>query len=324
MLISNLLQQRYDQDESFLRAFKPIVDKVLFAYCSKNNFAYSSRIKSIHSLNEKIETGRFQSWKAITDIFAATVIIPNLREEVRVIEELGGFLTIKNRHLRGTTLKNPDVFHFDSTRLDCCYPNEEFDQEFNSYVFEVQVRTAFEHAWQIATHDFSYKTDTIEWKKKRLTALLKASVEQLDLIIANSEAVKNLVDESVWYELNNLILLQDFIQRMLKEGVIPSSHTPKDLSRFVENLYRIIKSDQSKSKTIDDFIRLIELDIRELHNQDLFPSSISLFSVLIGIISKHMEFRTEETKRVILIDKANTVTFFDQKSLRNVLDFDFT
>ena len=87
MLYPSILDRKYNE-------YKPLVEKVaqkvkqaLSNFCEdKPKYAFVSRIKTIESLAEKIETGRFAKWSDLDDLFACTVIIPTLSHEKEVKE----------------------------------------------------------------------------------------------------------------------------------------------------------------------------------------------------------------------------------------------
>ena len=62
MIIDSKLKMRYDFEEPYFEFIQNYLDQTLMNYANKNLFAYSSRVKSLSSISEKIETGRFNSW----------------------------------------------------------------------------------------------------------------------------------------------------------------------------------------------------------------------------------------------------------------------
>jgi hypothetical protein len=88
---------------------------------------------------------------------------------------------------RNDTRKPPDVFRFEATRfigmLHRPAGTDPKEPLFN-LAFEVQVRSAFEHAWSVTTHELVYKSQSVDWKRMRLAAQLKAAVEQLASSVA--------------------------------------------------------------------------------------------------------------------------------------------
>jgi hypothetical protein len=90
--------------------------ETLLNFCDNKGYAFTSRIKRVESLAEKIETGRFKKWSDLDDLFACTVIIPTLLHEKEVIEFCKSAFEIIRTVKRGQNKKSPDTFRFDSTR----------------------------------------------------------------------------------------------------------------------------------------------------------------------------------------------------------------
>jgi ppGpp synthetase/RelA/SpoT-type nucleotidyltranferase len=81
------------------------------------------------------------------------------------------------------------VFRFDCTRFigRLRSPDENTRSPIYDIPFEVQIKSAFEHAWSATTHLLTYKSSEVNWSKLRLTAQLKAAVEQLDTLVLSFE-----------------------------------------------------------------------------------------------------------------------------------------
>jgi hypothetical protein len=107
------------------------------------------------SVSEKIETGRFTRWSDLDDLFACCIVIPTLADEMGVLELLRGAFQQVEHRARASTRKDRSVFRFDSTRFIGTLwpiPNNEPAAGISDIRFEVQIRTAFEHAWSVTTH----------------------------------------------------------------------------------------------------------------------------------------------------------------------------
>lgn len=184
MIIPAILIQKY---ESYRHVVEDVANKVkatLQNYCKKNGYAFISRIKTIESLAEKIETGRLKNWSEINDLFACTVIIPNLSHKPKVSTFCSSIFAIQSMKGPSTTQKAPEVFCFDALRIYAQLPKRDgLDDVLEKpsiydVIFEIQVKTAFEHAWAVSTHDLVYKGPDIDWQRQRLAAQIKASVEE--------------------------------------------------------------------------------------------------------------------------------------------------
>ena len=178
MIIAKEIKLKFDYHQPYIEKLGTLVNQTLLPYCEANNFAYTYRYKTLESLSEKIETGRYNSWENIDDLFAVSIIIPSHKNEKEIIIFLSNVYKKVSLKAKGSTLKPPDVFRFDSTRFICRLKSLEDDEDnlINKINFEVQIRTAFEHAWSIATHPYAYKTDKVDWKILRLEGNILKSI----------------------------------------------------------------------------------------------------------------------------------------------------
>jgi ppGpp synthetase/RelA/SpoT-type nucleotidyltranferase len=161
----------------------------LLVLCEDRGFALVSRIKTLESVSEKVETGRFDSWASLDDLVAVTVVIPTLTSEPAVVSFLKDSFKEVELRARSSTFKAPEVFRFDCTRFigQLRSPDENSRTPIHDVLFEVQIRSAFEHAWSVTTHALAYKSPEVSWSRLRLTAQLKAAVEQLDTLVLSFE-----------------------------------------------------------------------------------------------------------------------------------------
>ena len=159
---------------------------------------YFSRIKSQESYALKIETGRVVDLKHLDDFFACTIVVENNSEIKKAIELVNRFFDIVSRRPRteNFTQKSPDSFPYDNLRL---YVKLKYDEglapEFPSnklsdILFEIQIKTFLQHAWDVSTHDLIYKGDEISWPKRRIAYQTKAMLEQAEISIYEIDKIK--------------------------------------------------------------------------------------------------------------------------------------
>ena len=117
MIYPSILERRFQEYFPFVQAVASRVRDTMLNFCEKNGYALTSRIKTIESLSEKIETGRFKQWSDLDDLFACTVIIPTLNQEQKVTQFCQDTFQISKTIKRGQNKKSPDTFRFDSTRI---------------------------------------------------------------------------------------------------------------------------------------------------------------------------------------------------------------
>jgi ppGpp synthetase/RelA/SpoT-type nucleotidyltranferase len=297
MIIPNAIKRKYNNYRPYIKSLGKKVDGTLREFTTKEHYAYSSRIKTVESLAEKIETGRYKKWEDLDDLFAATVIIPNLNEEAKVIEYLETTFDRVDLKKRGGTNKQYDIFRFDSTRFigRLKVYGEDALKLTSKISFEVQIRTAFEHAWVVSTYPFAYKSARIDWRFLRLSAQIKASVEQLDMIISGAQEVQKHITPNKHLELEFKVKIQDLIDDPSLSNIIPDEVKPKDISRFVDNIFILLKDSLDKEaeikiknayRKINEILAGIKNEI-ELYNSDNFPRSISLYQFFLGTLIKH-------------------------------------
>src|SRR4051812_20847748 len=107
MTISPILLRRYQDLRPFVEAVADKVGQTVLNYCNHNGYAIISRIKTVDSLAEKIETGRYKKWSDIDDLFGCAIIVPTLLNEEDVHEFCKDKFLIKRMIKRGQTKKDP-------------------------------------------------------------------------------------------------------------------------------------------------------------------------------------------------------------------------
>ena len=87
------------------------------------------------------------------------------------------------------TLLSPWSFDFDDLRLYVAWRDDPSQRPtgLSGLVFEVQVKTFLQHAWGIATHDFIYKADDVNWSGARIAYQVKAMLENAELSISEAK-----------------------------------------------------------------------------------------------------------------------------------------
>lgn len=291
MIIPQEIVRNYNFLKPYFIKVKEILDQTLINYSSQNHFAYSSRVKELDSLAEKIESGRYEDWNSVDDYIGAVIIVPSIKYESIILKFLeSSFIKVQLKK-RGSSLKSSDVFRFDATRFIGKLRQVDKIEIINTVNFEVQIRTAFEHAWSVTTHDLAYKSKTIDWKILRLAAQLKSSVEQLDMITLGAYDIKNSIQEHKWPETEVKLKICLYFDKMFEENIIPNELKPKDMSRFAENIFTLLKKPLSGIKPfkwttqVNKNLNSIENHLKTYSKSD-FPMSLSLYQICYGILIK--------------------------------------
>ena len=287
MIYPSILDRRYEEYRPLVEEVASRVKSTMLNFCENKKYALTYRIKTIESLAEKIETGRFEKWSDLNDLFACTVIIPTLSQEQEVIEFCNNTFEVTKIIKRGQSKKSPDTFTFDSTRIYARLKRVEYPDLDNllsifNIIFEIQIKSAFEHAWAVATHDLVYKSSEIDWKKLRLAAQIKATVEQLDTLILAFDQVALTIQENEYPEIRKKRQIAIVTQELFNQSKITQELQPKDMTRFCDNLYRVLVS-AGKEDKVQDVIKCIRGRVNSTPSRQI-PRSISLLQYFLAIL----------------------------------------
>jgi ppGpp synthetase/RelA/SpoT-type nucleotidyltranferase len=283
MITPSQTRQKYASIEQHLDFARRRVRDTLQVYCEPKGYALVSRIKTLSSVSEKIESGRFTKWSDLDDLIACAVVVPTLAQEKDVLAFLEeAFVAVSINH-RGSSKKPPDVFRFDTTRFigKLRVPGDiSPDDPLYQIQFEVQIRSAFEHAWSVTTHALTYKGEHVEWPRFRLAAQLKSAVEQLDILILAFEETSSKVSQSSWPETEAKAELSVYFKKQFASGALPIELTPQDWTRFSENIYQMVRSSQwgRRNRPLDIVakVKTVMEAALDQFGHDHIPRSISL------------------------------------------------
>lgn len=293
MIVPAELAIRFADVASSLEFVARRVRETLIGYCEDKGYAFVSRVKSLESAAEKIEAGRYSRLSEVTDLFACAVIIPTLSYEDSVLGFLASAFAQDSVKARDSAMKSPEVFRFEATRFIGRLRSPEGTQDDQltfRLPFEVQVRTAFEHAWSVATHDLAYKAESPNWAHLRLAAQLKAAVEQLDMLAVGYEDALRYVQRHHWPEVEGRVKIVKFFEGALLNSQIPVEAAPKRWAKFGDNVARLIiagaegRGDSIRS-TVRKAIRLLDQEFASM-NESSFPRSLSLLQLVFGILAE--------------------------------------
>jgi ppGpp synthetase/RelA/SpoT-type nucleotidyltranferase len=315
MIVPSAIRQRYDESRPFLMAVQRRVESALLPFCRKNGFVFEGRVKTLESVAEKVESGRYPSWEKLDDLYACTVAVP-LADDERVAREfVEKSFTVLEVKERGVVPKPPDVFRFDSTRVLARLrkpPAPPLGKELSihSIVFEIQIKSLFDFAWSKTTHSLTYKSGMVDWKRYRLTAHLKAAVEQADFLLVGFEQASQLVTEGRCPDIDDKATLKNLFGDLTRSGHIPPESVPKDWSRFIDNVYTALQVFEGNRPTSQGFRRLQCLDLACSVVREFFsgaelrqiPRSLSLFQIVLGALCSSGKFHGHSDHYYILTD----------------------
>lgn len=289
-MIPESVRNCYLEDKKYIEKVSTEVNSILHSYGSQSGYPVIARIKGIDSVAEKLETGRYKNWSELDDLVAGSVIVPSYSHEDGVVNYLKDVFEIVTLKKRSGTNKSPGEFRFDSTRVVCRLnsPVLTTDRDrSHDILFEIQVRTAFDYAWSIVTHDVVYKGNSTDWRRIRLSAQIKAGVEQLDQIVEAFTDSADRISESDWPDVRAKMYIESYFKSKIESNLIPSECAPKDWTRFSQNFISYLRKSGLKYNELVPYCKgigqifdtyLVDWSIKG------FPLSISLFQFSIGVL----------------------------------------
>jgi ppGpp synthetase/RelA/SpoT-type nucleotidyltranferase len=242
MKISASIRNAYFIQHQLNLALEKRVSEVMLGK-KKAHWFYNSRVKSLESFAQKLETGRFNPHR-LEDFFACTLVVENKTAIFDAIELIKTYCVIQYQRPKSfsETHKQPEVFSFDDLRLYVTMANLDIAPRtpLNEIVFEVQIKTFLQHAWSIATHDLIYKGDSISWSKARLAFQIKAMLEHAEVSIEQVNSISSstslamsdpktqaLIEVLTW-------LKATWKEELLPKNIVRLAETVNDLMTFFE------------------------------------------------------------------------------------------
>lgn len=297
MKISNSLRYIYTDKRKHYEQLREKVDKY-FKNNIKDNWHYERRIKTEESFAQKIETGQYKKFDDIDDFFACTIVVENLLALEHAEKIIRKHFTVKDRrpNKKDFTPNSPDSFKFDDTRLYVKWKNKPKTKPtyLSQYLFEIQIKTFLAHAWSIATHDLTYKTDQKSWSKERVAFQIKAMLEHAEISIqeVNQLAKTSSLNKSDKYTIK-ISKTIDYIKNTWAKDSLP-----KDLKRLAENINKLIKALEINSNELD---KIIKNEIKKMKNNKP-PLNLSPYSFVVQALLNH---ETDKMKDYIMGDERN-------------------
>jgi ppGpp synthetase/RelA/SpoT-type nucleotidyltranferase len=326
MIVPIAIIRRFEDTNPYLIEMGRRVEDIVFGYCKTYGYAYVGRTKDVESLAEKLESGRYAKWSDLDDLFACTIVIPTLSREASVLEFLNAEFEKVEIRKRGTSQKDPAIFRFDATRFVGRLRSRHVENlsQVRTLTFEVQIRSAFEHAWSVTTHALVYKGGVVDWKRVRLSSQLKAAVEQLDHLILGFDEAAKVIDSHFWIDIEIMKRIESFFKAYFENKTIPKEITPKSWQRFSENIYRLVKQTKGfdRKKPMNSIEKVLEILASTISTNGgpKFPRSISLTQFVVGSVTSEPGLNGSSDYTLIVTPQLLDL-FPETKVLNNTFDF---
>jgi hypothetical protein len=142
--------------------------------------------------------------------------------------------------------------------------------------FEVQIKSAFEHAWSVTTHALACKSGEVNWSRDTL-------------VLAFEDAAKY-IEPNAWPEIQAKADLKAFFAGAVDSGRVPPELSPKDWSRFVDNVYRLAswpRGGKQPNAVAETVMKAFEAELTALgSSSEDVPRSVSLWQLAFASLSK--------------------------------------
>lgn len=202
---------------------------------------YESRIKSAESFAMKLETGRVADPARPEDFFACTLVVERPQRIADAEALVGSLFDIDARRpaQAARTHLAPHSFEFDDLRLYVKWRDDPNVRPtgVGPLLFEVQVKTFLQHAWGIATHDFLYKGESVDWASSRIAFQIKAMLENAEVAIGAADALG--ASFALARSDDRSLAIKDAISAIVDRW--PSDQLPHDLRRLAENILTLAR-----------------------------------------------------------------------------------
>jgi ppGpp synthetase/RelA/SpoT-type nucleotidyltranferase len=271
------LEQAFTERQSVLQTVETSSRAILDDFCKRRSFLLAGRAKTMDSLRDKLETGRYADLDSIDDAIAFSVVIDTIAQENDVRKFLKrSFHVISVK--AGTTLQDERTFDFDCTRIYCRLEDKlGLGTGIDKITIEIQIRTILQHAWSKITHPQVYKANVFDPRAGRLAAELMAQLESIDRSFSHFRTSSRSVKVVNRRDMIGSSSVTAMIDQLISDGVIPAEMRPTNGRRLGENIYSAIRRDKRHQyakhiKTIQEFMEAQKCK---------FPRSVSLFQLTI-------------------------------------------
>jgi len=233
MKVDKQIRDAFSDQHATNSALKTEADRV--ATMLDPGWHYESRLKSEESFALKVEAGLFSGNLLLDDFLGCLIVVRSNAEISKAIDVVRQHFSVQSRRPPDDTHTKlrPTDFSFDDLRLYVTIKPADYlpKPQYSDVIFEIQIKTFLQHAWGIATHDLTYKTDAISWAKARVAHQVRAMLEHAELTI---EQVDSLTESSIVAKENDEYASISKMIDLLKE-LWRKERLPRDLVRLARN-----------------------------------------------------------------------------------------
>ena len=227
MIIPDSFRNQYEVTSKSWEPIKYEVDGIFHKICADLSYStYNSRIKPVESVLLKAQKGVYQNpFSEMEDFYACELVLPLTSQLGNAIERIAIEFNVSGSNNK---IRSPYDFSYAGNHylLQLRDSPMRADKSVLDKVFELQVKTLLQSAWQYAGHNIIYKPNRISYWTERIAGQLRGLLELADSVLAQIEETANLLHNQSQVEENSYKPDQKkIIELMLNhfdESILPS------------------------------------------------------------------------------------------------------
>ncbi len=319
MKIPNSVRSIYEELLPGYARLKELAD-AKFQALRESRWHYVSRVKQAQSFALKLETGRVLNPMEMEDFLACSLVVENRAALIRAETIVRSNFAFESRRppIDDFTHKRSDAFPFDDLRLYLRWRDDPAVRPtgFESYLFEVQIKTFLQHAWTIATHDLIYKNSAKTWGKERIAYQIKAMLEHAEIAIQEAETLSTTA----------LLNKTDSETREIGEilGLLKTTWSPEllpaDRTRLAINIHSLLRAIRLTNDELASILQEEAEQGRGRHTLNLSPFCVVVQSLINRKPEKMLALlQSERVRTKVMIPREIQLPVNFPKELRNAV-----
>ena len=253
MKIPGSIRELYEDVREKYIPLKTDVDTLLRSH-KRDSWHYESRLKTRESFTLKLESGKWKCRRDLDDILGVLLVVENhsvLSAAETLIKEYFDVVRRQPPDRKRATISAVS-FPFDDVRLCVQWPlNSPVPKpQYRDLLFEVQLRTFLQHAWNVATHDVVYKSDVVGWPRERVAAQMRATLEHVELTL---NEIDGLAKSRILFRYDDETRRIQSVIRLLHKHW-DRTRLPVDVKRLATNVSRLLSFMKVSLRRLDGIL----------------------------------------------------------------------
>ena len=195
-------------------------------------------------------------------------------------------------------------------------PSESPHQKLSGILFEIQIKTFLQHAWNVTTHDLVYKNDEVSWAKQRIAYQIKAMLEHAEI---SMDMIENIKESTMLAKSDKRTNRLDEVKKLITDHWEPEA-LPADLIRLSGSVYFLLDQLKINSQRLGEFLDKESHCGRGTKTLNLSPYFIIIQTIINQDPHKLNSFLANQksTKKIVIPSEinVNNITLNENKIIR--------